>query len=64
MAPATHRLKGFSITGLVTGIVGLGLSTFWTIALFAGAADDHDNYAECVADADTITELEICNDLY
>jgi hypothetical protein len=38
MAPATHRLKGFSITGLVTGLVGLGLSSFWTVAIFAAAA--------------------------
>jgi hypothetical protein len=58
MAP-TATNKGMAITGLVTGIIGLALSALWTIAVFS-AADDTDDYFDCIDRADTIEEMDAC----
>ena len=56
--------KGVAITGLVTGLVGLALSSFYTIWLVSAAPWSNRGYAERVADADSITELETCDEIY
>lgn len=56
----TATNKGMAITGLVTGIIGLALSAVWTIAVFS-AADDTDDYFDCIDRADTIEEMDACD---